>query len=130
MIQIAEKIGKKQVKGTPLKPTLAMLSHIPSVVIAKSNKKTKLLVTASEDIDSEHLILLLENALKMENDKHFVVSIVGSKICVVTIEHNLSDEGNVFKCIRISMFTLISYYLPISIKKIDCTDFVLPSLYE
>ena len=91
-MQIIKKLGKKQVKGTPLKPTLAL---VPPVTKAMPKKKWKLLVSTSEQIDSEHLLLLLENATSMENDQDFSVSFVGGRDCVVTLEQNLSDEGTV-----------------------------------
>ena len=94
LMQIADKIGKKQVKGATLKPTLTMAAPSPGGT-SKSIVKSKLLVSTSEDIDSDHLSLLLEKAMDMEIDKDFSVSFVGSRNCLVILERKLSDEGTV-----------------------------------
>ena len=94
LTQIADKIGKKQMKGATLKPTLTMAAPSPIVSgMTMVKSKSKLLVTTSEDIDLDHLSLLLEKAMNMEIDKDFSVSLVGSRNYLVIIERKLSEEG-------------------------------------
>ena len=94
LMQIADKIGKKQVKGATLKPTLTMAAPSPNVTgMTMIKSKSKLLVSTSEDIDLDHLSLLLEKAMNMEIDKDFSVTLVGSRNYLVVVDRKLSEEG-------------------------------------
>ena len=90
----AEMIGMKQVREIPLKPPLSMVPPpILPTTKAKPNKKSRLLVTTSEPIETEHLSLLLEKAMGMKINEYFYINFVGTKDCVVTLVKSLSDEG-------------------------------------
>ena len=94
LMQIADKIGRKQVKGATLKPILTMAAPSPIVTgMTMIKSKSKLLVSTSEDIDLDHLSLLLEKAMSMEIGKDFSVSVVGSRNYLVVLDRKLSEEG-------------------------------------
>ena len=59
----------EHLEGTLQKPPTMMLPPVPTATKVKP-KKFKLLVTTSEPIDTEHLLLLLEKAMDMKSNTH------------------------------------------------------------